>query len=57
MEVSLLHSSLEAQSIAKVLTLANQLFQQDHSHPLLAVGYFIKKTEKYLRQAFNCQYS
>lgn len=24
---------------------------------MLAVGYFVKKTEKYLRQVFNCQYS
>ena len=49
MELSMLHQGLESQSVAKILTLANQLFQRDHVNPLLAVGYFVKKTEKYLR--------
>lgn len=56
-ELSILRQNLENQSVKKVLTLANQLFQSEHTQPLQAVGYFVKKTEKYLRQTFNCQFS
>lgn len=57
MEMSIIHHNLESQSVTKILTLANHVFQQEHSQPLQAVGYFVKKAEKYLRQTFNCLYS
>jgi hypothetical protein len=49
MEVSLIHSTLESQSVTRILTLANQLFQSGRKQPIQEVGYFLKKTEKYLR--------
>ena len=57
LELNLLHNSLERQSVTRVLTLANQLFQREQRSPLAAVGYFVKKVEKYIRETFNCLYS
>jgi hypothetical protein len=49
-EASLLHESLESQSTRKLMNLANSLFSNDSlGSPLQAVGYFVKKTEKYIR--------
>jgi hypothetical protein len=45
----MLHQGLENQSVKKILSLANRLFQKDQVDPVGAVGHFVKKTEKYAR--------
>eukprot|EP00347_Sterkiella_histriomuscorum_P006294 403353320 len=57
MEVSMLHSYLENQSVTKILRMANNLFLKSQSKPIKSVYKFISKCEDYLQNVFNCKYA
>ncbi|CDW76403.1 UNKNOWN [Stylonychia lemnae] len=57
LEVSKLHSSLENQSVTKILQYANKLFLRAKFEPLKAVWKFCVKTQKYFTKVFSCKFA